>query len=228
MFSPVKNMEVVVPALGEPSPYDESNTGRLLRFIPIKDKDILSLMWFLPYSGTQYKTQPLKYFTHLFGHEGENSLLSYLISEGLALELSSYPDHELWSFSTFSVDITLTKKGFVEYERVLEAVFKYAQVLHSKGPQLQIFDELKKVGELEFAFADKSDPADYCIKLTSKLQLIKDSVEYRTNLLRHQYVVEEFNPTQIQELSDLLADPKNVNIYFRSKQFTEAECPLED
>ena len=61
--------------------------------------------------------------SHLFGHEGENSLLSYLISEGLALELSSGYDHELWNFSTFSVDITLTKKGLENYEKVIEAVF---------------------------------------------------------------------------------------------------------
>ena len=53
----------------------------------------------------------MNYFSHLFGHEGENSLLSYLISEGLALELSAGGDHELWAFSTFLIEITLTKKG---------------------------------------------------------------------------------------------------------------------
>jgi insulysin len=61
--------------------------------------------------------------SHLFGHEGENSLLSYLISLGYALELSSSYDHELWSYSTFSVEITLTKKGLENYDKVIEAVF---------------------------------------------------------------------------------------------------------
>jgi insulysin len=61
--------------------------------------------------------------SHLFGHEGENSLLSYLISEGLALELSAGGDHELWAYSTFAVNITLTKKGVEHYEQVIEAVF---------------------------------------------------------------------------------------------------------
>jgi insulysin len=91
--------------------------------VPIKDKDILSLYWFLPYVQREYKTQPLKYHSNLFGHEGENSLLSYLIAEGLALELSSSYDHELFHFSTFSVDVTLTKKGLENIERVIEAVF---------------------------------------------------------------------------------------------------------
>jgi insulysin len=50
----------------------------------------------------------LGYYSFLFGHEGENSLLSYLKSEGLANELSAGGDHELWSFSSFYVDISLT------------------------------------------------------------------------------------------------------------------------
>ena len=50
-----------------------------------------------------YKSKPLTYFGHLFGHEGPNSLLSYLIAEGLALELSACGEHLLWDFDTFSV-----------------------------------------------------------------------------------------------------------------------------
>jgi len=44
----------------------------------------------------------------LFGHEGENSILSYLKAEGLALSLSAGPDHELFSFSNLDVSIELT------------------------------------------------------------------------------------------------------------------------
>ena len=68
----------------------------------------------------------MKYHSHLFGHEGPNSLLSYLKNEGLAMELSTYADHELYAVSSFYLDITLTKKGLQEYERVLAIVFKYA------------------------------------------------------------------------------------------------------
>lgn len=95
----------------------------MFKFVPIKDKDILSLYWFLPCTQKEYKTQPLKYHSHLFGHEGENSLLSYLISEGMALELSSGYDHELWAISNFYIDITLTRKGLENVEKVIEAVF---------------------------------------------------------------------------------------------------------
>ncbi len=36
-----------------------------------------------------FRSNPHKYITHLFGHEGENSLLALLIEEGLALELGA-------------------------------------------------------------------------------------------------------------------------------------------
>ncbi len=42
-----------------------------------------------------YKNDPSSYVSHLIGHEGENSLLSLLIDEGLALELSSYSHDEV-------------------------------------------------------------------------------------------------------------------------------------
>ena len=56
-------------------------------------------------------TLPLGYLAHLFGHEGENSLLSYLIAEGLALGLESSHNHVLNCASSFMIDVTLTKRG---------------------------------------------------------------------------------------------------------------------
>jgi insulysin len=69
--------------------------------VPVKDKDQLIMYWILPYFQDDLKGRPLNYFSHLIGHEGENSLLSYLISEDLAVELSAGGDHELWALSTF-------------------------------------------------------------------------------------------------------------------------------
>jgi insulysin len=122
-FQVVKNFNVTVPDLGLPEPYPAERRGNLVKFVPVQDDDILTIYWVLPYLEKEFKSQPLNYFSHLFGHEGENSILSYLKSEGLALELSSSSDHELRAFSTFSVDITLTKKGLLNYERVIETVF---------------------------------------------------------------------------------------------------------
>lgn len=114
---------MVLPDLGKPEPYPRENLGKLVKFVPVKDRDQITIFWILPYVQRDIKAQPMGYYAFLFGHEGENSLLSYLKSEGLASELSAGGDHELWSFSNFYVDISLTKKGLQNYEKVVEAVF---------------------------------------------------------------------------------------------------------
>jgi insulysin len=44
----------------------------------------MQVYWILPTCHKEFMTQPLKYFGHMIGHEGENSLLSYLKKEDLA------------------------------------------------------------------------------------------------------------------------------------------------
>ena len=82
-------------------------------------------------------------------------MLSYLKREGLANELGSGGDHELWSYSNFYIDIYLTKKGLQNYERVVEAVFEYAQRLKEVSPQEYIYHENNELGKMQFEFADK-------------------------------------------------------------------------
>ena len=130
MFSPVENKNVVVPDLAQPKvPFTKDNLGTLQAYKPVQDKDQLAMYWILPYCEKEYMSQPLRYFSHLFGHEGKNSILSYLKNEGYAMSLSAGEDHEMGIFSDFCVTIGLTKKGLDEYQKVAQAVFKYAQML---------------------------------------------------------------------------------------------------
>lgn len=46
-------------------------------------------------------------------------------------------------------------------------------------------------------------------------------------MLKQFYIIEEFDRERIQEMSNLIADPKNLNIYMRSKSF-EKDCTRED
>lgn len=132
-FKPIKNFDVQVPFLGEPPAFPPGQLSKVIKYIPIQDYDQLMLVWALPLS-TDEKTKPLSYLAFLFGHEGDNSLLSYLKSEGLALALGAGAQDQLDSFSIFEVSITLSEKGLQNYQLVIEAVFEYAQMLERAGP----------------------------------------------------------------------------------------------
>lgn len=152
-FSPVVNKDVELPDYSKPRmPYDKENLGKIVKWRPIKDKNTLELYLVLPYVKHEYTTKPLEYFSHLIGHEGENSLLSYLKKEDLAVEISSSCSSELDAYSDFSIEIRLTENGLKNYERVLEAVFKYTQRVAEVGPKKQVWEEMKKVGDLKFQF----------------------------------------------------------------------------
>lgn len=78
-FSAVKNIDIELPDLGLPvHPFPADRRAVLSKFQPIKDVENLEIFWIMPNMEREFKTRPLDYFTHLFGHEGENSILSYL------------------------------------------------------------------------------------------------------------------------------------------------------
>jgi hypothetical protein len=56
LFEGVPNKDAVLPKFDEVKSYDERNLNQIYRFFPIKDKDILTLYWFLPYTEEEYKT----------------------------------------------------------------------------------------------------------------------------------------------------------------------------
>jgi insulysin len=123
----VKDQDVKLPDHSSPPAYDERNLGNFYKVIPVKDYHQMKFIWVLPNVETEFSTSPLMYHSFVLGHEGEGSLLSALIKEGLATGLASHVDHVLSSFTNFYVNVSLTPKGISEYQRVHELVF---QMIH--------------------------------------------------------------------------------------------------
>lgn len=111
----------------------------------------------------------------------------------------------------------LTKKGLEEYERVLQAVFRYAQIVKESGPQQFVFDELKRIGEISFQFMQKGKAASVAQKYAGKMHYFEDSnVE---KLLSAAYLHEAFDKEMTQKISEILTDPNNCYIQMKSKSF---------
>ena len=195
-FSAIENFNVDIPNLNEVECYPKSRLGQLVKYVPVKDVNELKMSWILPSFEKDIDSKPLDYFSHLFGHEGENSLLSYLKEKGLALELSAGGDHELGgSFSTFEIGITLSDKGLENYYDVVEAVFHYAHVLKSKGPQEWVYEEIRDLGNMNFEFQNKGDALRECVGTAKRMKLY-GSDQWK-NYLREKYVVSKFDKEKI-------------------------------
>ena len=90
--------------------------GSVLKYIPLKATKLFSIKWegfrstFKDGSGNA-----LTYLGHVIGHEGKNSLLSFLIKKGLATNLMAGPSIRLQNTKCgFYIDINLTDHGQTE------------------------------------------------------------------------------------------------------------------
>ena len=220
MFSDVKNNDVVVPTWNE-LPFDAENMGQFWKIVPSKDENFLEIVWVIDYLTPLYKSNPGRYFSHLFGHEGENSLLSILIDEGLALELSAWSSDEVNQFSQMNISIKLTKEGLAKPLEILQYTFAYLKMLKESGPQEYVFREIKRMKELNFTFKEKERVQDYVVGLSDSMQ--KYPVE---DVLVCNYLMEEFEAERLQKTVDSLK-LDNMRVYLRSKAVAE-EANLEE
>jgi insulysin len=91
--------------------------------------------------------------------------------------------------------------------------------LHAAGPCQYIFDELKHLGDLRFAYLDKVSSIDYCVELANCMPLFKDDL---TELIRFHHCYDEFNLKQIRYIADLLVEPKNTVMFLTSPELDES------
>ena len=130
---------------------------RLMRVKTVKDTRSLTLMFPLSRTLHYYKSQPLGMLGFLLGHEGKGSLLSLLKQENLATGLSAGGGDSNKSFSSFDVNIQLTPKGLQNYSIVIQRVFQYLRLLRKTGLPRTVFEEVKRMSEVDYRFAEKPE-----------------------------------------------------------------------
>lgn len=119
-FANIVNKNVGVPSFGEVRAYDERNLGMLYKVEPVSNENKISFFIPIEYVERLHDSKPADYISHCLGHEGEGSLLSALIRDNLAVELSAGLDHMLNCISYMMIQVTLTDEGLIAYETVIE------------------------------------------------------------------------------------------------------------
>ena len=112
----------------------------------------MTIEWpMLPESQIHIQTKPVSYLSHVLGHEGPNSLLSTLITEGLASSLSAGGHERLNGHkSGLKISLGLTPKGVHNWERVLKLTFAFINQVRAEKPQKYIFEEERIMREINF------------------------------------------------------------------------------
>jgi insulysin len=219
-FEDVENRGVEFEDRSVPHPFPEDKLGKIFKVVPHKDIRKLDIKWVLPPTKQLYRVKPGEWISHVVGHEGPNSLLSYLIREGLAYELTSSNDHVLEAWDYFHVSIKLTQKGEQNYEQVMKIVFAAINYLKHSDLQKYIYDEMVAMNKISF----ENEPKQKAISISKKLawrmnKLVKRGISME-ELLYYPYILEEFDEdiikSHIHEMS-----PHRSMVFLTTKSNSE-------
>lgn len=198
-FSAVARRDVAKRTRSDQAMFRTADLPLLVTTTPIKEKRSLSLLFTMPAVEPYYHTKPLYYLSHLLGHEGEGSLLSWLKSQNLAEGLSAGLFSSDQQEAIFSISVQLTPEGRQHYQQIIDATFAYIDLMKSSPVEEWRFDEQRIMLETAFRFQDKIAPIQYVSGLANRLH------DYPANeVLVAPYLMDRFDEKLIRSYMERL------------------------
>ncbi|KAK7425349.1 metalloprotease [Neonectria magnoliae] len=214
LFSPVVNKKLSPNRWVDELPFRQSDLGMQCFAKPVMDSRELNL--YFPFIDEEflYACQPSRYISHLIGHEGPGSVMSYIKAKGWANGLSAgaYPVCP-GTPGIFDVQVRLTEEGLKNYSEIVKIFFQYISLLRETPPQEWIFQEQKGMADVDFKFKQKT-PAS---RFTSRISSVMQKPLPREWLLSGHSRLRTFEPQQIEKaLSTIRPDNFRMTIVSRN------------
>lgn len=101
-------------------------------------------------------------------------------------------------------------------------IAKYIQLLRSTPPQEQAFQEIKALSDIGFRFVERGHASSYASELSTQLQ----QPVPREKIISSQWLIERFDPKELQEALQLLDIRRSV-ISVTAKKMPADVGPLD-
>jgi insulysin len=213
LFSDIENKNLAQNRWDGVQPFTEKDLCTQVFVKPVMDTRSMDM--YFPFLDEEdlHDTQPSRYISHLIGHEGPGSVLSYLKAKGWANGLSAGAMPICTGAAFFTVSVRLTPEGLNKYQEVANVVFEYIAMIQQREPEQWIFDEMKNLAEVDFRFKQKTPASRFTSRLSSVMQKSLPSEWLLSGSL-----LRRFDPELIKEaLSYLRAD--NFRLVIVSQDF---------
>ena len=205
-FSEIEDRAVTVPEVSSDFRKPLKNGYRLLKIKTIKDVRSLEIDFPTIHLLDHKESKPASIVGSVLGYEGKGSLLSKLKEEGLVLGLSAGGGTGHPNINSFGISISLTQKGLKEYERILEMVFSYIQMVKDHGIKKYTFDQTQAMAQINF---DWKNPDEGMGFIASKAALM------------HDYKIDE-------KIVQIFTDTPNLELPSIILKFSEKDIKIED
>jgi insulysin len=170
LFSGVENKDLAQNRWDDVQPFTEKDMCTQVFVKPVMDARSMDLYFPFLDEEDMHDTQPSRYISHLVGHEGPGSVLSYLKAKGWANGLSAGAMPVCAGAAFFTISVRLTPEGLNKYQEVANVIFEYIAMIQQREPEQWIFDEMKNLAEVEFRFKQKTPASRFASRLSSVMQ----------------------------------------------------------
>jgi insulysin len=203
-FEGIPDHPVQMPEISPEFRKPLQNKYRLLKVKTIQDVRTLTVEFPTIRLKDHLESKPASILGTVIGYEGKGSLLSSLKGEGLALGLSAGGGFSHPSLNSFNVNLTLTSKGIEEYERVLERLFAYIDLVRKHGIEEYTYRENQAMAEIDFEWKDPDEGMGFVAQRTALMQDYPlDEIETLP------YLFKKFDPAAYRALIGTLT-PENA------------------
>jgi len=222
-FSGIENRPVKVPEM--PAAFRKSlkNEYRLLKIKTIKDIRSLEIDFptirLLDHKGSK----PASIVGSVLGYEGKGSLLSKLKEEGLVLGLSAGGGSSHPNINSFGISISLTEKGLKEYERILEMVFSYIEMVRKHGIEKYTFEQAQAMAQIDFDWKNPNEGMGF---ISSKASLMHD---YDLDEIeRLPFLLTEYEPEAYKAVLETLVPENSMVVLSHNSVKPDKKAPYYD
>ncbi|OAA74109.1 Metalloenzyme, LuxS/M16 peptidase-like, metal-binding protein [Cordyceps fumosorosea ARSEF 2679] len=215
LFAAIVNKNLPQNRWTEEVPFRPADVGIQFFAKPVMDTREVNLTFPFIDEEELYEIQPSRYISHLIGHEGPGSIMSYIKSKGWANGLSA-GGYSLCPGTPgiFDVQIRLTEEGLKNYPEIVKIFFQYVSLLRQSPPQEWIFQEQKGMADVDFKFKQKT-PAS---RFTSKISSVMQKPLPREWLLSGHSLLRRFDAEIISKALALLR-PESLRLNVVSRKF---------
>ncbi|OKY24616.1 insulinase family protein [Thalassotalea sp. PP2-459] len=194
------------PSLPDVSLYLPAHQGIKIQVQPVKNERQLIISFALPSIDQYYRHKPESLLAYLLGHEGENSILSYLKNKHWAIGLTAGSGINGYNFKDFNISIRLTDIGTQHINDIIDAVFFYISLIKEAPLADFYYQEKKAIAELSFHYHEKTKPIDSVSQLVINMQHYPEE-----DYIYGDYMMEGIDNNSIEYLLEKLS-PNNMRV----------------
>jgi insulysin len=222
-FSEIPDRPVTAPTISPEFRKPLKGQYRLLKMKTIKDVRSLEIDFPTIRLADHKASKPASIVGSVLGYEGEGSLLSKLKEEGLVLGLSAGGGSNHPAVNSFGINISLTEKGLKEYERILELVFAYIQMVRDHGIEEYTYKETQAMAQINFDWKNPNEGMGFVAGKASQLQEYKlDEVETLPFLFK------KYEPSAYKAVLETLRPENSMVVLSHNAATVDAKSPYYD